>query len=115
MLISKPFSGTSEANHNLVADHQDAVFITQVTNTLQVSLRHLDDAAAALHGLSNQAGNLVRILLNHLALQHLQQELGILFLCLELQSVITPPRSQEMNKARNARVHIAARSLSVQG
>ena len=61
-LIREPLTGAAEADHDLVADHQDAVLVAQCAHAGQVAGRRHEHAVGAGDGLEHDRGDRVRAL-----------------------------------------------------
>ena len=73
MVHGKPFAGATEARHDLVAHHQDAVLRAQPADALQVAVGRDEHAVGAAHGLQKERGNRLRTFQFDDLLEHCQR------------------------------------------
>ena len=62
VIEGEPRAGAAKSSHHLIGDPHDAVAVTNLANTLEVSSRRNHDAGSTRNGFQNDGGNGVRAL-----------------------------------------------------
>src|SRR5205809_1289884 len=72
----EPFAGAPEASHHLVGNHQDAVFLTQLTHTLHISVGRNQNAVGSNYSFEDEGRDCVCTLELDDFLDHRERCLG---------------------------------------
>src|SRR5579864_5204646 len=76
MIDSKPFSGAAEARHDFIGDHQDAVFVAEFADPLEIAVGWNKNSVCSGDWFQNEGGDCVRAFELNGLLDHGQRGFG---------------------------------------
>jgi hypothetical protein len=56
----EPLTGSSEASHHFIGDHQDSVLVAELAHASEISIGWNENAVGSSHGLKNESGDRLR-------------------------------------------------------
>ena len=110
MIDREPRTSPSEGRHHFIGNHQDAVFVAELANAFQISIRRNKNAVGSRHWFENKRRNRLRTFELNSLFNHGERRFGGIPSALD--AVI---RIEHVNHARNARLRSPSARIAREG